>query len=95
MDKTTLVRVLEKHKAWLEDMGGKQADLHGVDLRRVCLCGADLRKVDLSDADLCKADLRNADLCWEIICKEDLFDANLFRGCLVYPPLIYPRRTDK
>ena len=62
MDETTLNKILEDHKAWLEDMGGEQADLHGVDLRGVCLCGAELRKADLRGADLRNADLRNADL---------------------------------
>ncbi len=82
MDKTTLNKILEDHKAWLKDMGGKQVDLHGVDLRRVCLCGEDLRKVDLSDADLRKADLRyadlrEADLCWANLREADLCWADL------------------
>ena len=92
MDKTVLREILKNHKEWLEDMGGKQADLHGVDLRRVCLCGADLRKVDLSDADLRKADLRyagmrradmrgadlrEADLCWADLCGAYMCGADL------------------
>lgn len=57
MDKTTLNKILEDHKAWLEDMGGEQADLRWADLR-----DANLRDANLCDADLCGANLRGANL---------------------------------
>jgi uncharacterized protein YjbI with pentapeptide repeats len=43
----------------------------------------------LHEANLRGADLRDAVLSGAIMCKEDLFDAELFRGCLVYPPLTH------
>lgn len=83
MDETTLNKILEDHKAWLEDMGGEQADLRDADLRGVCLRGADLRKADLSDADLREADLREADLREADLRRADLRNADL-RGANIY-----------
>ena len=62
MDKTTLNKILEDHKAWLEDMGGEQADLCGADLRE-----ADMRGADLREADLCGANLRGANMSQKIV----------------------------
>lgn len=50
-------KILAEHKKWLNDEGGKRADL-----RNAYLCNADLRNADLRNADLRNADLRNADL---------------------------------
>ena len=92
MDKTTLNKILEDHKAWLEDMGGKQADLRwanlcDADLHGADLCGADLYRVDLRDANLRdanlrdanlrEADLRDADLRGAYLCGADLRKADL------------------
>ena len=82
MDKTTLVRVLGKHKAWLKNMGGERADLCGADLRKADLrdadlCWADLRETYLRDACLCGADLRKADLCDAYLCGADLCGVDL------------------
>ena len=57
MDANKLREILDAHKLWREDKGGKRADLRGANLR-----GADLRGADLSDADLSGADLRGANL---------------------------------
>ena len=47
MDKNELDKILEAHKLWLEDEGGKRADLYGANL-----LGADLRSANLRSADL-------------------------------------------
>ena len=57
VDKKQLNEILEQHQKWLNNEGGKPADLRDADLR-----GADLRGSDLRDADLRYADLRYADL---------------------------------
>jgi len=77
MDKTTLNKILEDHKAWLKDMGGEQADLRGADLCEADLRGADLRGADLREADLRGADLREANLRWADLRGADLREANL------------------
>ena len=87
MDETTLNKILEDHKAWLEDIGGERADLCGADLREANMREAnmrwaDLRKADLSDADLREADLCEADLRWADLRKADLSDADLRKADL-------------
>ena len=57
-----LNKIVEDHALWLEDKGGKRADLIGADLRGADLQGADLQFADLRGADLQFADLRGADL---------------------------------
>jgi hypothetical protein len=52
-----LNKILEDHKLWLKDEGGKRADLSYAYLR-----GANLRGANLSDADLRCANLRGANL---------------------------------
>ena len=42
MDKNELQEILEQHQLWLDDNGGKRADLQGADLR-----GANLRSAQL------------------------------------------------
>lgn len=89
MDKTTLNKILEDHKAWLENMGGEQANLQGANLREanlreadLCdanLRGADLRGVDLREANLRGADLREADLREADLRGANLREANLHR----------------
>ena len=77
MDKTTLNKILEDHKAWLEDMGGEQADLRGADLCEADLRGADLRGANLREADLRGADLRGANLRWADLRGANLCGANM------------------
>ena len=47
MDKNELEKILEAHKLWREDKGGKRANLRGADLS-----GADLRCANLRGANL-------------------------------------------
>ncbi|MBW2003047.1 MAG: pentapeptide repeat-containing protein [Deltaproteobacteria bacterium] len=62
MDRQKLDKILREHKKWVNNEGGRKADLRGADLRGAGLRGADLRKADLRKADLREADLREADL---------------------------------
>jgi hypothetical protein len=76
MNATELNKILAEHKKWLDDDGGKCADLTGADLRSADLTGADLtgadlRSADLTGANLTGADLRSADIdfsCWPLWC---------------------------
>ena len=72
MDANKLREILDAHKLWREDKGGKRADLSCADLR----C-ADLRCADLSGADLRGAYLRCAYLRGADLSDADLSDANL------------------
>lgn len=56
MKKGQLQKILDDHKLWLEDKGGKRADLRGADLR-----GADLRDANLRGANLDYG-------CWPLWC---------------------------
>jgi hypothetical protein len=67
MEREELEKILEAHRLWLEETGGKKALLRGADLR-----GADLRDANLRGADLRDADLHNASLH-----HANLYDANL------------------
>ena len=67
MDANKLREILDAHKLWREDKGGKRADLRGADMRGAdlsdaYLSGADLRGADLRCANLRGADLRGANL---------------------------------
>jgi hypothetical protein len=67
MNTKELKKILKAHVEWLEDRGGKRADLRGAcldgaDLRRAYLSGAYLDGADLDGADLDGADLDGADL---------------------------------
>src|SRR3989337_499349 len=58
-----LTEILRLHVLWLQaDMQGKQANLHGANLRRANLSGANLREANLRGADLREANLREANL---------------------------------
>ena len=64
-----LNEIIKAHALWLENKGGKKADLQdtdlrGANLREAQLQGADLRGVDLREADLQGANLRGANLRW-------------------------------
>ena len=88
MDKTTLSKILEDHKAWLEDMGGEQADLRDADLRDADLrgaklCGANLRGANLRETDLRRADLRDTDLRGANLRGADLRETDLRRADLL------------
>ena len=57
-----LKRIVDSHQLWLNNEGGKRANLIGADLRESNLIGADLRGADLRGADLSGADLRDTNL---------------------------------
>lgn len=66
MDANELRGILDAHKLWREDKGGKRADLSCADLRCANLRGANLRGADLSGANLRGA---NLDFCaWPLWC---------------------------
>jgi hypothetical protein len=71
MTRSELNHTLEQHRLWLDDNGGKRADLRRAELWRV-----NLNRADLTRADLTRADLRGADLT-----RADLTGANLW-GCI-------------
>ena len=52
MNKDELKSILEQHRLWVEDNGGKYASLQGADLRRADLRRANLQGADLRDANL-------------------------------------------
>ena len=87
MTKTELKEILEEHKKWLNNKGGKkavlrEADLGGANLRNADLRNADLYGADLREADLRGADLRNADLRGANLRNADLYGADLDFSCL-------------
>jgi len=57
MKEEALQKILTEHKKWLNDEGGR-----GADLRRANLRGANLWRADLRGADLREAELREANL---------------------------------
>ena len=62
MDKEKLQKILDEHKKWLNNEGGKRANLRNADLSDANLCNADLSDADLRYADLSNADLSSANL---------------------------------
>ena len=62
MDKERLDEIVAIHGRWIQDKGGKHADLRGADLRGANLHGADLRGADLYGTNLRGANLLHADL---------------------------------
>ncbi len=89
MDQNEIQEILEQHQLWLNDNGGKRADLCSVDLRGVDLHEANLRGAnlysawldgaDLSFADLSYTNLRDADLHNVNLCGANLHEAELLR----------------
>ena len=77
VDKDALAKILAEHKAWLENMGGEQADLCNANLHDADLCWANLSHADLHDADLRDANLRGADLRGADLYRVNLRGANL------------------
>ena len=64
--------VLEQHKLWRNNEGGKKADLQEASLQE-----ADLRGAYLQEANLQEANLRGADLCGAVLRGANLREANL------------------
>ena len=77
-----LQEIIKDHALWLENKGGKKADLQWADLQRAQLQGADLQWAQLQwaqlqEADLRGADLRGAQLQWAQLQEADLRGAQL------------------
>ena len=92
MTKNELNEILENHELWLNNKGGKRADLSGVNLRNADLRYADLRYANLYNANLYNADLRyanlySADLRYANLMDADLYNANLKCADLRYANL--------
>ena len=62
MTESDIKKTLEEHICWLNDEGGRRADLSEANLRR-----ADLRRANLSGADLRRADLSEANLDFSVL----------------------------
>jgi hypothetical protein len=77
MDKEELKGILEDHRLWLNNAGGRQADLHGADLHRVDLSGFDLSRADLNRANLRGINLYGANLAGVDFRGSDLTGAEL------------------
>ena len=92
MNNNEIRDVLEQHKLWRNNEGGKkanlrgaylrgadlqEADLRGANLRGAYLRGAYLRGADLQEANLRVADLRGADLQEAYLQEADLRGADL------------------
>ena len=92
MNQEELNTILDEHKRWLLDDGGKMADLQRANLQRANLQGANLQGANLQGADLQRAnlqranlqranlqgaDLREADLRWADLRGADLREADL------------------
>lgn len=82
MKKEKLDKILKNHELWLNNEGGKRADLSGVDLSNTDLNGVDLERVDLSNANLKLADLSNANLKLANLYGANLYGANLYNANL-------------
>ena len=67
MTESDIKKTLEEHICWLNDEGGRRADLRWADLRGANLRGANLRRANLSGADLSRADLRGANLDFSVL----------------------------
>jgi len=72
MTENEVKEILENHKKWLNEDGGKKADLKGANLK-----GANLSYADLSYADLRGANLIDADLSYANLSYANLRGANL------------------
>jgi hypothetical protein len=92
-----LNRILASHRKWLTGkIGGKKANLAGIDLSGVCLAKTNLEGADLSFALLRKADLRHANLnhanlSYTKLAEADLRHANLDHANLSYASLFCAR----
>lgn len=82
MNKNEIREMLEQHQLWLNNNGGKRADLRGIDLYGVDLHKANLRGAYLHSARLGDADLSFANLNYATLCNTDLHNANLWGASL-------------
>ena len=77
MNKDELKSILEQHESWIKSIGGKRADLQGVDMRWADLRWANMRWANLQGANLQGANMQGADMQ-----GADLQGANLDYSCL-------------
>jgi hypothetical protein len=82
MNEKKLKTILDNHIKWLNDKGGKRADLSYANLTNADLRGADLINANLIGVNLSNANLKGADLN-----GANLRDANLFGANLSYANL--------
>ena len=87
MEQEKLNEIVANHGRWLQDEGGKCADLAGADLRGADLAGVNLRGAalegtNLQGANLRGAILRYADLSVANLCGADLEETVLEGACL-------------
>ena len=82
MNKNEIREMLEQHQLWLNNNGGKRADLRGIDLYGVDLHKANLRGAYLHSARLGGANLSFANLNYATLCNTDLHNANLWGASL-------------
>lgn len=82
MTQEELAAVLADHKLWLEEEGGKRANLYGAKLDFVDLTGVNLSGANLNATNLHRANLRTADLCGVDFNGANLYAANLTRANL-------------
>lgn len=67
MTESDIKKTLEEHICWLNDEGGRRADLSEANLRRANLRRANLSRADLRRADLSEADLSEANLDFSVL----------------------------
>jgi uncharacterized protein YjbI with pentapeptide repeats len=94
-----LEEILEEHKRWLNNEGGKRANLMGVDLNCVDLSDVNLKNANLTDtnlrcANLTSIDLSGADLELADLSGTNLTSANLRNSNLNYSDLMGTDLTD-
>ena len=77
MTESDFKKTFGEHICWLNDEGGRRADLSEANLRRANLRRADLSEANLRRANLSGADLRRADLRRADLSEADLSEANL------------------
>jgi len=77
MNQKELEKILKDHQDWLQDDGGKRANLRWANLTKANLTKANLTKADLSWADLSGANLSGANLSGADLSGADLREANL------------------
>ena len=77
MEQEKLNEIIASHGRWLQDKGGKRANLAGAYLEGANLHRADLRLANLEGAELEGANLHRADLEGVNLCMADLEGAEL------------------
>jgi hypothetical protein len=82
MTQEELAAVLADHELWVNEKGGKRANLYGAKLDFADLTGANLSGANLSATNLHRANLSGADLGGVELCGANLYGADLRRSNL-------------